>query len=153
MSDSPEQPKTQRTMLVIDDQHSVRVSLVYLLRLSGYNVIGADSGANAIVLAATESVDGALIDVHMPVMNGLETCVRLQAQARTLGRELRVWFMTGAFTGDLERRSARLGALGVFAKPFECPSFLARLEAGFSSPLPSLPSTTVDDGASSSNPP
>ena len=140
----------QRTILVVDDQESVRKSLEHLLGLSGYKVIGAESGRVAIALAAAESVDGALIDVHMPVMNGFDTCLRLQDQAHMLGRELRVWFMTGALTSDVRRRCADLGALEVFAKPFAYTAFLARLEHGFSSVLPPRPPTTMLAGESAS---
>lgn len=138
----------QRTILVVDDQESVRKSLEHLLGLSGYKVIGAASGGEALALAAAESVDGALIDVHMPVMNGFAACLRLQEQAHMLGRELRVWFMTGALTSDVNRRCADLGALEVFAKPFAYTAFLARLEHGFSSVLPARPLATTTAGAS-----
>ena len=128
-------------MLVIDDQPSVRISLEYLLGLSGYDVCGADSGLNAIALADTEAIDGALVDGHMPVMNGFETCLRLRAQASARGRTLRIWFMTGASTAAIERRAIELGAFGVLTKPFDYTTLLARLEHGFSSPLPSVPSS------------
>ena len=140
----------QRTILVVDDQESVRKSLEHLLGLAGYKVIGAESGREAIALAAAEPVDGALIDVHMPVMNGFDTCLGLQDQAHMLGRELRVWFMTGALTRDVGRRCADLGALEVFAKPFAYTAFLARLEHGFLSVLPPRPPTTMPAGESAS---
>lgn len=126
-------------MLIIDDQASVCVTLKYLLELAGYRTILAESGQAALEVAETERIDGALIDVHMPVMNGFDTCLRLQAQARAGGRALRIWFMTGAFTRDLERRSSQIGAFGVFAKPFDHSVFFARLEEGFSSAVPSIP--------------
>lgn len=151
VSDRPEQIKIQRTMLIIDDQQSVRVSLEYLLGLTGYRVIGADSGASGIALAANEPIDGALIDVHMPVMNGFETCQRLQAQASAHGLMLRIWFMTGAPSNAVVRRASELGTFGVFGKPFDYPAFLAQLEQGFSSPVPLAPPLAVapadsDDG-------
>lgn len=139
VTESPQQTKTHRSMLVIDDQPSVRISLEYLLRLAGYNVMGAESGTGAIALAAAESFDGALIDVHMPVMNGFETCLRLQAQATALGRPLRVWFMTGARTRLIERRAVELSSFGVLSKPFDYPAFVERLEQGFASPIPAVP--------------
>lgn len=134
---------TRRTLLVIDDQRSVCVSLAYFLELANYRVLKAESGEAGLALAEHEAVDGALIDVHMPVMNGFDTCLRLQSQAQVHGRALRVWFMTGAFSSDFERRSADLGALGVIPKPFDHPAFLARLEEGFSSPAPSVPSAAA----------
>lgn len=134
---------TRRTLLVIDDQRSVCVSLAYFLELANYRVLTAESGEAGVALAEQETVDGALIDVHMPVMNGFDTCLRLQSQAQAHGRALRVWFMTGAFSRDFDRRSADLGALGVIPKPFDHPAFLARLEEGFSSSVPPALPTAV----------
>ena len=123
-------------MLVIDDHHSVCMSLSYLLGDAGYHVVTAESGRTGIALYESEPCDGAIIDVHMPGMNGFDTCIALQAKAAALGRSLRVWFMTGAFTSDLQRRSLELGALGVFRKPFDFPPFVEQLEAGFGGSLP-----------------
>jgi CheY-like chemotaxis protein len=147
VSDGVEQENGRRTVLIVDDQRSVRVSLEYLLGLANYRVLSADSGLAAVAVAEREHIDGAIIDIHMPVMNGFEACGRLQAQASAMGRELRVWFMTGAFTSNLEPKCAELGGLGVLTKPFDFPGFLARLERGFSAPLPVARSATANTGA------
>lgn len=131
-----------RTLLIVDDQASVRITLQYTLGLAGYRTLGADSGATALAAAENEQIDGALIDVHMPVMNGFDTTRRLREQATARGRELRVWLMTGAPNGAVERRRIELGALGLFDKPFDHDDLLARLERGFSAPLPPLPAET-----------
>ena len=125
--------KVRRTLLVVDDQQPVRLAVAYVLNLSGYRVVGANSGIEAIALAAQEAIEGALIDVHMPEMDGFETCRRLQAQASRAGRPLRVWFMTGAGSAAIDRRAAALGALGVVAKPFDHPALAAWIERGFAS--------------------
>ncbi len=133
---------SQRTLLVVDDQPSVCVSLAYLLQFAGYKVLTAESGSAAITVAEKEAIDGTLIDIHMPVMDGFETCRRLQAQSQLQGRPLRAWFITGALVNGFEARSAEVGGLGVIPKPFEHPSFLALLEHGFSSPSPPFPPVT-----------
>lgn len=139
MSDSPHPISAQRTMLVVDDQHGVCVSLSFLLSGAGYRVITAESGRAAIAFLDSELIDGAIIDVHMPGMNGFETCVALQTRSSTLGRQLHVWFMTGAFTKVLERRCMEVGGIGVLHKPFEFPDTLMQLEAGFAVPPPTPP--------------
>ncbi len=136
-------------MLIVDDERSVCVSLAYLLEYAGYRVLTADSGSAAVALAENEVVDGALIDIHMPVMNGFDTWLRLRERATALGRPLRAWFITGGFSRDLERRGAEVGALGVIRKPFEHQSFLALLEEGFSSSLPPVGPSTSDKAATS----
>lgn len=138
-------------MLIVDDQQSVRDVLQSLLGRAGYRTFGVESGREAIALAAIESIDGALIDVHMPVMNGFDTCLSLQSQANSFGRPLRVWFMTGAITKSLECRSADLGTFGVLGKPFDFVALTARLGIGFSSPFPPLPSVSQEAAAIASD--
>lgn len=126
-----EQLKTQRTMLIVDDQLSVRTTLDYLLGLDGYRVLTADSGIAAVAIAEREVIDGALIDINMPVMDGFATCIRLQQAATARGHPLRVWFMSGAFSGAVKRKGTELGAMGVFSKPFDPDDLSKRLLDGF----------------------
>ena len=139
MSDSPDSNSTKRTLLVVDDQHGVCVSLSFLLSGAGYRVLTADSGRTAVAMLDSEHIDGAVIDVHMPGMNGFDTCLALQTRVAALGRALHVWFMTGAFTTVLERRCLEVGGIAVFHKPFQFPETLAQLAAGFAAPPPPLP--------------
>jgi DNA-binding response OmpR family regulator len=133
----------RRTILIVDDQNSVRVTLDYLLALEGYRVLLADSGLAAIALAQKEPIDGAMIDINMPVMDGFATCVQLQALAATAGRPLRIWFMSGAYSGALRRRGLELGGLDVFSKPFDPSHLSKRLEEGFSPAAAPVPLAAV----------
>lgn len=123
-------------MLIVDDQLSVSVTLVYLLELGGFVAFKAESGRSALALAAREQIDGALVDINMPMMDGFAVCKELQAQARAAGRELRVWFMSGAATPLHRKRSTELGALGVLSKPFEYHALVDLLRKGFAASLP-----------------
>jgi DNA-binding response OmpR family regulator len=151
VSDHPAPHAAQRTLLIIDDQQSVRVSLTYFLESAGYRVLSADSGKAALALADAEPFDGALIDIHMPGMNGFDTFLALQSKLSTQGRAARLWLMTGVCTSDVERRGKELGALGVFRKPFEFSSFQQQLVSGLSvpqpapAPLPTLSCAVVGD--------
>lgn len=110
------------------------MSLDFLLSGAGYRVITADSGRAAVRLMETELIDGALLDLHMPGMNGIETCLALHGSAARIGRPLHVWFMSGAYGRELERHCGELGAIRVFRKPFEWPQILDVLTAGFAVP-------------------
>jgi CheY-like chemotaxis protein len=136
VSNAPDQATVQGTLLVVDDQPSVCVSLEYLLGVAGYRVLTAGSGMAAEEIIKREVVDGALIDIHMPGRNGFTTCGCLQKHSQSVGRELRVWFMTGAFTSDLEKHRAELGGLAILRKPFDFPRLLDELNRGLASPLP-----------------
>jgi len=137
MTPPPHPAAEARTLLVVDDQPGVRITLAYTLKNAGYKVFTAESGLAAIGIGATESIDGAIIDIHMPGLNGIETCEQLQKQARAAGRVIRVWFMTGANSDLIESRADELGTLGVLTKPFDVPALLAGIATGLSSPAPS----------------
>lgn len=139
------QSRPTRTLLVVDDQHGVCVSLEFFFVGQGYRVLTAGSGQSAIGLIETEQVDGAFIDVHMPGMNGFDTCIALQSRSAAMGRELRVWLMTGAYQRSVETRAKELGAVAVFSKPFDFSELTRRIKEGFAAPLPTpmpLPSAS-----------
>lgn len=135
MNNLPSQVTAPSTLLVVDDQASVCVSLEYLLSGAGYRVLTAGSGFAAEEIVKREVVVGALIDVHMPGQNGFATCECLLKHARSAGRELRVWFMTGALTHDLQSPCAELGGLAILRKPFDFAVLLDELNRGFGQSL------------------
>lgn len=117
-----------RTLLVVDDNQSVRESLRFLLLRRGYTVFVAEDGAAALALAAEHSIDGAIVDVNMPGMNGIEVCRVLRERAAAKGRDVAVWMMTGARTPDVLKHSREAGALDLLGKPFDIPSLYRHLE-------------------------
>ena len=119
-----------RTLLVVDDQSSVCASIAYYLEVCGYRTFKAASGQAAVETYRREQIDGVLLDVQMPGMNGFQTCARLQALARETGRRFKVWFMTGIHYRELEEECAKAGGRAVFHKPFDWPQMLAELEQG-----------------------
>lgn len=132
---------TPRTLLVVDDQPSVCSSIAYYLEVCGYRTSKAGSGLAAVETYRREQIDGVLLDVQMPGMNGFQTCVQLQVIASETGRQLPVWFMTGIHYRELEADAAKAGGRAVFHKPFEWAQLLAELEQG----LALLPPRTGPD--------
>jgi CheY-like chemotaxis protein len=126
-----------QTLLVIDDDPSVREVMHLLLKHRGYEVLVAESGAAGLALAAERKVDGALIDVHMAGMNGIEACRALRERALAAGRNLPVWIMTGARTAQIVTAAAEAGALVVLSKPFSHAELYQHIEAQLGpAPLP-----------------
>ncbi|HEY3285154.1 MAG TPA: response regulator, partial [Armatimonadota bacterium] len=60
------------TILVVDDDESLRAFLVDALCAAGYDVLEAGNGKEAIGLLERESVDLALVDIRMPQMSGID---------------------------------------------------------------------------------
>ncbi len=132
-----------RTILVIDDNKSVRDALRFILDRRGYGVALAESGSVALALSEQQQIDGAMIDVNMPGMNGLTVCRTLLAQAAAKGRKMSVWMMTGARTPELIRMSVEAGALTLLAKPFELVELFRQFDEAMGpqeppTPLPQL---------------
>jgi CheY-like chemotaxis protein len=144
-----DQTQIRRTILIVDDQRSVLVSLEYLLELMGYRALTAESGSAGIALAEKETIDGALIDIHMPVMDGFEVCVRLKALVKTNGHPFKIWFMSAALSGKLKRRAFELGAIGALAKPFDFTTLSNWLEEGFLPQAPPSPTNSITNPAAS----
>ena len=62
----------QETLLIIDDEISIRESLALLFEDEGYRVFTAENGHMGLDLFFRENVDVVITDLRMPVMDGLE---------------------------------------------------------------------------------
>lgn len=120
-----------RTLLVVDDNRSVRESLKFLLLRRGYEVFVAENGPEAIAIAQKQLIDGALVDVNMPGMNGIEVCRLLREHAAASGRPIAVWMMTGARTPEVLKMAKEAGALDLLGKPFDLHALYRRFEEQF----------------------
>ena len=67
------------TILVVDDEDTVRRMLVFPLEREGYRVLEAEDGESALDLAAVERPDLILLNVMLPGIDGLEVCKRVRA--------------------------------------------------------------------------
>jgi two-component system cell cycle sensor histidine kinase/response regulator CckA len=87
------------TILVVDDTNIVLESIVAVLKNAKYNVLQADSGQNALAVAAEHvgPIDLLLSDVKMPGMSGPD----LGAQMKQTRSDLHVMFMSSFPGGDL----------------------------------------------------
>src|SRR5687767_13771632 len=120
-----------RTLLVIDDNRSVRESLRFLFERKGYRVLVAEGGLEGIALAKQEVVDGTMLDVNMPGMNGLAVCRALKALEAETGRPIAIWMMTGARMPELMKTAFEAGARLLLAKPFVFVELFKRFDEAF----------------------
>lgn len=115
------------------------MSVAHYLNICGYRTLQAESGQAAIEWFGKEQVDGVLLDVQMPKLNGFETSIQLHALARETNRQIKIWFMTGIYYRELKEDCAKAGGVAVFQKPFDWPQLLTELEQGLS-PTPPVSS-------------
>jgi DNA-binding response OmpR family regulator len=70
-------------VLVSDDDDDLRELVVYRLETSGYRVVQARNGEEALAAALEHEPDAIVLDVMMPRLDGYEVCRRLRADERT----------------------------------------------------------------------
>ncbi|HEX6817859.1 MAG TPA: response regulator, partial [Ktedonobacterales bacterium] len=70
----------ERAILVVEDDATLRETLVYNLRAEGYTVLTASDGVQAIDIARRQPLALVLLDLMLPRMDGLEVCRRLRAR-------------------------------------------------------------------------
>lgn len=102
-------------ILVVDDQLENRDSLMKLLACVGFPVTGADNGEEAIQSWQQRHQKLILMDVHMPVMDGLEATRRIKADPA--GADTRIIVLSASAMDDDRRKIAETGADEFLAKP------------------------------------
>ena len=68
----------KQTILVVDDNRGVLEFLLLLLSKHGLSVIGTSSGSECLNIVKSQPIDLVILDVMMPVMDGLEVCHQLK---------------------------------------------------------------------------
>ena len=106
--------KTQPCILVVEDDPSVAGLLNTVLEDWGYQVLLARNGREGLELVENHTVDGILLDMHMPVMDGRTMLDEL----RWLGYQMPVLAMSGGLDLAALRQLLNEGAQGFFLKPF-----------------------------------
>jgi DNA-binding response OmpR family regulator len=123
-------PKAGPTVLVVDDDEAVRSSLEMLLEAYGFQVVLARNGRQGLAAfrANAPDVDVVLIDLMMPVQDGLETIALIR---REWPKVPIVAMSGGAGIGNWDGLAVarRLGADHAIEKPFEAEELLAILRA------------------------
>jgi CheY-like chemotaxis protein len=103
-------------ILVIDDNPAIRQVLQCCLPGFGHLVSVAEDGPEGLLAATVESTDLILIDVDMPLMDGITVCETLKRDP--MRRHIPVLIMTGRPTHEIRRLAFDAGAMAVLSKPF-----------------------------------
>ena len=98
-------------VLIADDNRLLLSTFSMLLRMQGHEVMEADSGAGALQLAKDRRPDAAVIDLHMPVVTGLDV-------GRYLSSMKVPFVLISAYDeSDVEEAAHACGASGYLLKP------------------------------------
>jgi len=115
----------QGTVLIVDDERSIRLSLRTILSSIGFTIIEAGRGEEALALVRTAQFDAVLLDINMPGMGGVEVCRIMRKNSPVLP----IVMLT--VQGNEERKvdAFEAGADDYITKPFHLGELTARLRA------------------------
>ncbi len=115
------------TILVVDDEATLRKLMQFHLRPHGYNVITASNGVEALEVIGKQLPDLAIVDVMMPEMNGYELTRQLRKNPRTAS--IPIILLTALSNVQEKVEGFQAGADDFLIKPAELPELLMRVEA------------------------
>lgn len=113
-------------ILIVEDYPDVRDFLMRLLRHAGYEVIDADDGTAAMILAQQHLPDLIVMDLVLPRVNGLKAIAQLKADQRT--KHIPVLALTARVYPDNELLAREAGCAAFMTKPFDIGTFLAQVK-------------------------
>lgn len=115
--------KGDSRVLVVDDDANLRKTLADILRLKGYEVAGAESGAAAIAEAQRALVSVALIDLRLPDMSGIEVMEKIKTDSPLTEAII----LTGHASLDTAVEATNKGAFSYLLKPYEIDTLLLHI--------------------------
>ena len=111
-------------VLIVDDNVSLARATALVLQRKGYAVSAAWNGLEAIERAKEKSFDLILMDIKMPLIDGVETYRRI----KKIRPQAAVMMMTGYAVEDLVQQALQEGACGIIYKPLDIEKLVARIE-------------------------
>jgi len=116
-----------RKVLIADDEQNIVISLEFLLKREGFEVLVAGDGETALQMVAEHLPDLVLLDVMMPRRNGYEVCQRMRERPEWRGIKI---IMLSAKGRDVEvSKGVSLGADLYVTKPFSNAELVAQINA------------------------
>ena len=113
-------------ILVAEDETLIRMDLVEMLQEAGYEVVGAASdGSEAVSLAQSLKPDLTILDVKMPVLDGISAAEKIIAISPVL-------MLTAFSQKDLVERARDAGAMAYVVKPFTINDLVPAIEISIS---------------------
>ena len=113
-------------ILIVEDEKNLQLILKYNLEMDGNEVVCAGDGQEGLSMV-DETIDLVLMDVMMPVMNGLDACRQLKANPKT--KDIPVFMITAkSQLNDIEA-AFQAGANDYLTKPFEPEQLSSRIKS------------------------
>ncbi len=121
-------PTTKGKVLVVDDDRLVLATVTHGLSQAGYDVIDADNGDDAILLARQHKPDLALLDIRMEGKSGFDVAAYLREYCQI------PFMFLSAFADEATIQQVKaLGAVTYLIKPLDIQQIVPAVEAAFAS--------------------
>jgi FixJ family two-component response regulator len=118
----------ERRISIVEDDDSLRLALVGLIRSIGHSARGYESAEHFLANGAAAASDCVITDIHMPGLSGIEMTERLRAG----GHHMPVIMITARSDPGIEERAMASGAACFLRKPFEMEQLLGCLDDALS---------------------
>lgn len=114
-------------ILIAEDEPDIRELVAFTLRFSGYEVVAASNGEEAVEFARKENPDMILMDVRMPRMTGYDACRVIKADAKL--KDIPVVFLSAKGQDNEIQTGLESGAEEYLLKPFAPDQLTQRVQA------------------------
>ena len=118
---------SQQRILVIEDEYALQEILTYNLQAEGYEVLSARDGQQGLIKAQTWLPELVILDLMLPVVDGLSVCRQLRSSPRT--NHIRILMLTAKSEELDELVGFNMGADDYVTKPFKVKPLLSRVKA------------------------
>lgn len=114
-----------KSVLVVDDEPNIMLSLEYLMKRAGYEVRLARDGEEALASVVASPPDLVLLDVNIPKRNGYEVCQAIRSNPEL--KNVRILMVTAKGREVEIEKGLALGADGYTTKPFSTKELAERV--------------------------
>ncbi len=127
----------QKSVLIVEDEESIALSLEFLLRKEGCAVACARDGTTALQMIAQQPPDMVLLDVMLPLMDGFELCRRIRVDPAL--KKTRILMLTARGRENEIARGMSLGADAYLTKPFSTRELMGTVRSLLGAGMPATP--------------
>jgi DNA-binding response OmpR family regulator len=116
-----------RRILIADDEENIVISLEFLMKREGFEVLIATDGEQAVEMIRSELPDLVLLDVMMPKKSGFEVCQEIKSDPAL--RSVRILMLTAKGRETEVAKGLALGADSYVTKPFSTKELVERIRS------------------------
>lgn len=116
-----------KTVLIVDDEPNIVLSVEFLMKREGHTVLTAGDGQAALDVLAAKHPDLMILDVMMPRKNGFEVCSEVRVSADPRIAQMPILMLTAKGREAEMKKGLSLGADAYITKPFSTHELVAKV--------------------------